>query len=38
LKVAHLPVVLHMVLVLAIGVYLPDFLSQWFHKAVELMK
>jgi len=38
IKVAHLPVLLHMVLVLAIGIYLPDFLSQWFHKAVELMK
>ncbi|PKL52607.1 MAG: hydrogenase 4 subunit F [Nitrospira bacterium HGW-Nitrospira-1] len=38
LKVAHMPVLLHIVLVLAIGVYLPDFLSLWFHKAVELMK
>src|SRR4030066_121402 len=33
LKVAHLPVLLHMAMVLAIGIYLPDFLSQWFHKA-----
>jgi hydrogenase-4 component F len=38
LKVAHLPVLLHMAMVLAIGIYLPDFLSQWFHKAVELMR
>jgi hydrogenase-4 component F len=38
LKVSHLPVLLHMALVLVIGIYLPDFLSQWFHKAVELIK
>jgi hydrogenase-4 component F len=38
IKVAHLPVVLHMVLVLAIGVYMPGFLNQWFHKAVEILK
>lgn len=38
LKVAHLPVLFHMALVLIIGVYLPDFLSRWFHTAVELLK
>ncbi|MBA4373729.1 MAG: hydrogenase 4 subunit F [Thermodesulfovibrio sp.] len=38
LKVAHLPVLLHMGLVLIIGLYLPDFLSRWFHTAVELLK
>lgn len=38
IKVAHVPVVLHMVLVLIIGVYMPNFLNQWFHKAVELLK
>jgi hydrogenase-4 component F len=38
LKVSHLPVVLHLVLVLAIGIYLPDFLNDWFYKAVELIK
>jgi hydrogenase-4 component F len=38
MKVAHLPVVLHLVLVLVIGVYMPSFLNQWFHKAVELLK
>ncbi len=38
MKVAHLPVVLHMALVLMIGIYLPDFLNQWFHTAVELLK
>jgi hydrogenase-4 component F len=38
LKAAHLPVIVHMALVLAIGIYLPDFLNQWFHKAVEILK
>ncbi|MHB8883379.1 MAG: hydrogenase 4 subunit F [Thermodesulfovibrionales bacterium] len=38
LKVAHLPVLLHMGIVLVLGLYLPDFLSQWFHTAVELLK
>ena len=38
MKVAHIPVVLHMALVLVIGVYMPDFLNQWFKTAVELLK
>lgn len=38
IKVAHIPVVLHMVLVLVIGLYMPNFLSEWFHMAVELLK
>ncbi|GAB4482659.1 MAG: hydrogenase 4 subunit F [Thermodesulfovibrionales bacterium] len=38
MRVAHLPVVLHLVLVLAIGIYMPAFLSSWFHTAVELLK
>ena len=38
LKVAHLPVLFHMALVLIIGVYLPGFLSRWFHTAVELLR
>ncbi|MBI3583069.1 MAG: hydrogenase 4 subunit F [Nitrospinae bacterium] len=38
LKAAHIPVILHMLLVLIIGLYMPDFLSQWFHTAVELLK
>jgi hydrogenase-4 component F len=38
LKVAHVPVLLHMTLVLVIGLYLPDFLNRWFHTAVELLK
>lgn len=38
MKVAHLPVIVHMVLVLIIGVYMPNFLNAWFHKAVEILK
>lgn len=38
INVAHVPVVLHMVLVLVIGLYMPNFLSRWFHMAVELLK
>lgn len=38
MKVAHIPVVLHMVIVLVIGLYIPDFLNQWFRTAVELLK
>lgn len=38
MKVAHLPVLLHMALVLTIGIYLPDFLSRWFHTTVDLLK
>ena len=37
-KAAHVPVILHMVLVLVIGVYMPGFLNKWFHTAVELLK
>jgi hydrogenase-4 component F len=38
LKAAHLPVILHLVLVLAVGLYLPPFLSSWFQTAVGLLK
>ncbi len=38
LKASHIPVILHMVLILVIGLYMPDFLSRWFHMAVELLK
>lgn len=38
LKAAHIPVILHMVLVLIIGLYMPNFLSQWFRTAAELLK
>lgn len=38
LTAAHLPVVLHMALILLLGIYIPDFLAQWFHAAVELLR
>lgn len=38
IKAAHIPVLLHMAFVLVIGLYMPKFLSQWFHTAVELLK
>ncbi|MDA8083995.1 MAG: hydrogenase 4 subunit F [Nitrospiraceae bacterium] len=38
MKVSHLPVLFHMLLVLVVGLYLPDFLSRWFHTAVEVLK
>lgn len=38
MRAAHVPVLLHMALVLIIGIYLPGFLSQWFHATVELLK
>ncbi|MBI4825566.1 MAG: hydrogenase 4 subunit F [Nitrospirae bacterium] len=38
LKVAHVPVLLHLILVFILGIYLPDFLSKWFHTAAELIK
>ncbi len=38
LRAAHIPVMLHLILVLVLGIYMPDFLSQWFHTAVELLK
>lgn len=37
IKPAHFPVLFHMALVFILGLYLPSFLSQWFHKAVELL-
>lgn len=38
LVAANLPVILHMALVLILGLYMPNFLSQWFLSAVELLK
>ena len=38
LKAAHVPVLLHMGLVLMLGLYLPRFLSDWFHTAVGLLR
>lgn len=38
MKAAHVPVLLHMALVLMLGIYMPGFLNNWFHTAVELLK
>jgi len=38
LKVAHIPVLLHMGLVLVLGLYMPKFLAGWFQTAVLLLK
>ena len=38
LKVAHIPVMLHMALVLVLGLYMPKFLAGWFQTAVGLLK
>jgi hydrogenase-4 component F len=38
LRAANVPVVLHLALVLVLGLYLPQFLSDWFHTAVGLLK
>ncbi|MEW6715202.1 MAG: proton-conducting transporter membrane subunit, partial [Nitrospirota bacterium] len=38
MKAAHVPVMLHMALVLILGIYMPGFLNNWFHTAVELLK
>lgn len=37
-KAAHVPVVLHMALVLLLGLYLPNFLSGWFRQAADVLK
>ncbi len=38
LKASHVPVLLHMALVLALGLYIPKFLAGWFQTAVVLLK
>jgi hydrogenase-4 component F len=38
LKASHFPVIVHLVLILALGLYMPVFLNDWFHKAVELLR
>jgi hydrogenase-4 component F len=38
IKVANLPVLLHMAVVLVLGLYMPKFLSDWFSTAVALLK
>jgi hydrogenase-4 component F len=35
---ANIPVFLHLALVLLMGIYLPGFLANWFHLAVEILK
>jgi hydrogenase-4 component F len=38
LQAAHVPVILHLVLVFGLGLYLPVFLSDWFVTAAGLLK
>jgi hydrogenase-4 component F len=38
LKAAHVPVILHMLVVLVLGLYMPKFLAGWFQTAVGLLK
>jgi len=38
MKAAHVPVMVHLAIVCAIGIYIPVFLNTWFQKAVELLK
>jgi len=37
-KASNVPVIAHLVIMLALGLYMPVFLNDWFHKAVELLK
>jgi hypothetical protein len=37
-RAAHLPVVLHLALVLALGLSLPAFLDEWLRTAVGLLQ
>ncbi|HSQ78756.1 MAG TPA: proton-conducting transporter membrane subunit, partial [Nitrospirota bacterium] len=38
IKAAHIPVILHMIVVLVLGLYMPKFLAGWFQTAVGLLK
>lgn len=38
LTAANIPVFLHLALVLLMGIYLPGFLANWFHLAVDILK
>lgn len=38
LKASHFPVILHMAIMLLLGLYLPNILSEWFHAASGLLK
>ncbi len=35
---AHVPVILHMAVILGLGIYLPVFLADWFLAAVEILQ
>jgi len=37
IRAAHTPVLVHMVIILILGLYLPVFLSDWFHAASKLL-
>jgi hydrogenase-4 component F len=37
-RAAHVPVLLHLILVFAVGLYLPPFLDEWFRTAVGLLE
>ena len=38
IRCGNIPVFLHLALVLLLGIYLPAFLANWFHLAVEILK
>jgi len=38
LRIAHVPVALHLALVLALGLWIPPFLDAWFRAAAELLR
>jgi hydrogenase-4 component F len=38
LTAAHVPVIMHLFVVLVLGLYMPNFLADWFHTAVGLLK
>jgi hydrogenase-4 component F len=38
IRAAHIPVIVHLAIVLMVGLYIPDFLNQWFNSAVEMLK
>ncbi len=38
IKVANLPIILHLSMVLILGLYIPAFLNNWFIKGVEILK
>lgn len=37
-RAAHVPVILHLVIALVLGLFIPSFLSQWFETAVSMMR